>query len=118
MVSKDLSEEGVNFSGGECQKIAIARALYKGTQTLILDEPTSAMDAFAEKELFENLHAAYPESLILYITHRISNVVFCDRIILFENGTLTASGTHEEMMSQSGAYKEMFEKQAGYYNLA
>ncbi len=116
IVSKDLSEEGVDFSGGECQKIAIARALYKGTQTLLLDEPTSAMDVFAERELFEDIHSTYPDSLVVYITHRISNVAFCNRIILFKNGVLEMTGTHEEMMRKSDEYKEMFDKQASYYS--
>lgn len=116
IVSTDLSEDGVNFSGGECQKIAIARALYKGEQTLILDEPTSAMDVFAERELFENIHEAYKDSLIIYITHRISNVAFCNRVMLFQKGRLAATGPHEKMMEESEEYKEMFEKQASYYN--
>lgn len=115
IVSKDLSEDGVNFSGGECQKIAIARALYKGDHILILDEPTSAMDVFAERELFENIHGTYKDSLVVYITHRISNVAFCDRVMLFQDGRLSATGTHEKMMRESEEYKEMFEKQASYY---
>lgn len=116
IVSTDLSEEGINFSGGECKKIAIARALYKGTQTLILDEPTSDMDVFAERELFENIQEVYKDSLIIYITHRISNVAFCNRIMLFQNARLVATGSHKKMMKESKEYKDMFEKQASYYN--
>lgn len=115
IVSKDLSEEGILFSGGEQQKISITRALYKNEKEIILDEPTSAIDAIAEKTLFENMYNSSKDGLMIYITHRLSNVAFCNNILLFENGKIIESGNHEELIKCNGKYADMFSKQASFY---
>lgn len=115
IVSKDLSEDGINFSGGEEQKIAIARALYKNMDSVILDEPTAAMDALAEKELFDKFNDSLADSMIIYITHRLSNVAFCDRILVFEDGGIVESGQHKDLIKNNGLYADMYQKQAFYY---
>ena len=115
IVSKDLSEEGIEFSGGERQKIAISRALYRNTNVVVLDEPTSALDAIAENQLFVNVDKFCKDKLIIYITHRISNVSFCNKILLFVNGSLHAQGNHSDMILSCDEYRDMFEKQASYY---
>ncbi len=115
IVSKELSEEGINFSGGEEQKISIARALYKNIDTIIMDEPTSAMDVLSEKELFEKINDSCKDSIIIYITHRLSNVAFCDKILMFENGKVIGCGSHKELMIKNNDYKRMFGQQASYY---
>ena len=115
IVTKDLSEDGINFSGGEEQEIAIARALYKNMGSVILDEPTAAMDALAEKELFDKLNHFLAGSMIIYITHRLSNVVFCDRILVFEDGEIVESGKHKDLINENALYADMFRKQAYYY---
>lgn len=115
IVSKDLSEHGVKFSGGEEQKIAIARAIYNNQNTIVLDEPTSAMDPFAEKNLFKKMNLSYVDSIIIYITHRLSNVVFCDNILVFKDGKIVESGNHKELIESCGEYKKMFVQQANFY---
>jgi len=112
---KILDPEGVEFSGGEAQKIAIARALYKQGDILIMDEPTAALDALAESQIYLNFDAAVHGRTAIYISHRLASTFFCDVIAMFEQGKLVEYGSHSELMLKGGKYADMFETQARYY---
>ena len=107
--------EGVDVSGGEAQKIAIARALYKDAPFVILDEPTAALDPMAEAEIYENYNDLVQDKTSIYISHRMSSCRFCDRIVVFQNGRITEEGTHEELLDKNGEYAALFHAQAEYY---
>ena len=115
-ISQVLEKEGVNFSGGEMQKLLVARALYKDGRCLILDEPTSALDPIAESRIYEQYSAMAKEKTSIFISHRLASTRFCDEILYLENGKLAEQGTHEELLRQKGAYAEMFEIQSHYYH--
>ncbi len=112
---KIVDENGVDFSGGEKQKLALARALYKNAPVVVLDEPTSALDAIAEQRLYESFDKMIGEKSAVYISHRLASTRFCDRIAMFEGGKIVEFGTHDELMEKDGAYAHMFEVQAQYY---
>ena len=105
----------MDFSGGEKQKLALARALYKNAPVVVLDEPTSALDAIAEQKLYESFDQMIGEKSAVYISHRLASTRFCDRIAMFEGGNIIELGTHDELMEKDGAYAHMFEVQAQYY---
>lgn len=113
--SRLFEEKGVEFSGGESQKLAIARALYKDAPVVIMDEPTSALDPLAEYEIYREFDALTYGKTAIYISHRLSSCRFCDRILLLSDGTVQECGTHEELMQQNGLYADMYNKQAQYY---
>lgn len=119
-VLKVLFDDGVILSGGEEQKMGLARALYKDAPVSILDEPTAALDALAESKLYENFDELVKDKTTVYISHRLASTKFCDVIAMFENGEIIEYGTHQELMNLCGKYHEMFEMQAYYYkeNLA
>ena len=110
-----LFEGGEELSIGEWQKIALARAFLRQSQILVLDEPTSAMDAKAEAELFERFHALAKDRIAILISHRLSTVKMVDRIYLLDQGRVVESGTHDELMEKHGPYSELFETQARGY---
>ncbi len=112
---KVISDEGVDLSGGEKQKLALARALYKDAPVVILDEPTAALDALAEAKLYESFDRLIGDKTAVYISHRLSSTQFCSHVAMFEDGEMTEYGTHEELLSKGGAYAEMFRVQAQYY---
>ncbi|MCM1182240.1 MAG: ABC transporter ATP-binding protein/permease [Roseburia sp.] len=113
---KDLSEEGVQISGGEEQKLAIARALYRDSAFLILDEPTAALDPMAEYELYTRLNEIVEDKTAIYISHRLSSCRFCDEIIVFHEGRMVQQGSHETLLAQQeGKYSELWNAQAQYY---
>jgi ABC-type multidrug transport system fused ATPase/permease subunit len=114
---KVIDSSGIDLSGGETQKIAIARALYKeNTKMMILDEPTAALDAIAEKEIYERFHEMTKNRTTLMISHRLASTRICDNILFLENGKLIEEGSHEELMNiQNGKYQEMFMAQGKYY---
>lgn len=114
-VTKVLSAAGVDFSGGEMQKIAIIRALFKNSPILILDEPTSALDPMAEYEIYQKFSKMSDGKLTVYISHRISSTRFCDRIAVFDKGEIVECGTFDELMGKKGLYYDFFEKQAEYF---
>ena len=116
LVSKEFDEKGIEFSGGEQQKLASARAFYKNAPIVILDEPTSALDPVSESELYQRFNDIIGKNTAVYITHRLASVKFCDTIAVFSNGMLIEYGSHEELMKHDGLYSEMFSKQAIYYN--
>ena len=116
MLYKNLSEDGVEVSGGEAQKIAIARALYKDAPFIILDEPTAALDPIAEAEIYEKFNAISGDRTAIYISHRLSSCRFCDEIAVFSDGQVIQQGTHQALLAQeSGKYAELWHAQAQYY---
>jgi ATP-binding cassette, subfamily B, bacterial len=106
---------GVELSGGEWQKVAIARAYMRDAQVLILDEPTAALDARSEFEVFERFKELSEGKTVLLISHRFSSVRMADRIVVLADGAVEAMGTHEELLAQGGRYAELFELQAAGY---
>lgn len=116
MMLKVIEEDGAEFSGGENQKLAIARALYKDGNMVIMDEPTAALDALAEAEIYENFSELVKGKTAVYISHRLASTKFCDKIALFDNDGLKEYGNHIELLNNKGAYYEMFTVQGKYYN--
>lgn len=113
---KDLEKDGVEVSGGEAQKIAIARALYKDAPFIILDEPTAALDPIAEAEIYSKFNEIVGDKTAIYISHRLSSCKFCDEIAVFHNGSVVQQGTHESLVAdESGKYYELWNAQAQYY---
>lgn len=117
MLFKTFDENGIEFSGGEQQKIAIARALYKKSPVVILDEPTAALDPVAEYDIYRQFNSLVGGKTAIYISHRLSSCKFCDRIAVFSDGCIKEYGTHDELLAlEGGIYAEMFAAQAQYYN--
>lgn len=113
----NFGENGIEISGGEAQKIAIARALYKDSPLVILDEPTSALDPISEYEIYTKFDTLVENKTSIYISHRMSSCRFCDNIIVFNKGEIIQSGNHDELLSdQNGLYHSMWSAQATYYN--
>jgi ATP-binding cassette subfamily B protein len=108
-------ENGVDLSGGEWQKVALARAYLRDAQVLILDEPTAALDARSEYEVFQRFAELTTGKTALFISHRFSTVRMADRIVLLEQGRIVEDGTHAELSRLGGKYAEMFELQAASY---
>lgn len=112
---KTIYDDGVEFSGGEIQKLLLSRALYKSAPVMILDEPTAALDPISESRLYETYHDIMKERSTIFISHRLASTRFCDRIVLLENGTVREEGTHESLLLKKGRYYDLFETQARYY---
>lgn len=113
---KEYDRDGVNVSGGEAQKIAIARTLYKDAPFIILDEPTAALDPIAEAEIYSRFNEIAGDKTAIYISHRLSSCKFCDRIVVFHEGAVIQQGTHEALVAdESGKYYELWHAQAQYY---
>lgn len=112
---KYLDSEGTELSGGERQKLILARALYKDAPVLILDEPSSALDPIAEAELYEKYHEMTKNKTSIYISHRLSSAKFCDEVLLLENGQIVERGSHDELMKIDKQYAHMFKVQSQYY---
>lgn len=115
MMLKVIDEDGTVFSGGESQKLAIARALYKGGNCVIMDEPTAALDALAEQEIYEEFDSLTKKKTSIYISHRLASTKFCDVIALIDGTGLKEYGTHDELMKQGEEYYKMFVTQGKYY---
>ena len=112
---KDIDENGVEISGGEAQKLALARALYKNAPVVILDEPTAALDPIAEHEIYSRFNSFVDNKTAIYISHRLSSCVFCNRIAVFDKSHLVETGTHQELLNANGKYSELWNAQAKYY---
>lgn len=115
-IYKLYEKDGVDFSGGEEQKIAIARALYKDAPFVILDEPTAALDPIAESEIYSRFNEISRNKTTVYVSHRLSSCRFCDRIVVFDDGNIVQNGTHEELLeNKNGKYSRLWNAQAQYY---
>ena len=112
---KDIDKTGVEISGGEAQKLALARALYKNSPVVILDEPTAALDPVAENEIYNRFNSFVENKTAIYISHRLSSCVFCSRIAVFDNARLAETGTHSQLLENKGKYSELWNAQAQYY---
>lgn len=114
-LSREFDSSGIDLSGGEKQKIALARAIYKESPIIILDEPTASLDAIAEYNLYNNFNKVIDNKSAIYISHRLSSTRFCDQILFLDGGTIIESGTHDQLMANNGEYKKLFNTQAQYY---
>ena len=106
---------GVDVSGGEAQRLAIARALYKDAPFVILDEPTAALDPIAEAQIYENFNEMVKNKTAIYISHRMSSCKFCDRIVVLDTGSIAEMGTHDTLLAENGIYVRLYQTQAQYY---
>ena len=114
-IYKEFDESGFEPSGGEGQKIALARAITKQTPFVILDEPTAALDPKAEYEMYQRFHEISKGRSAIFVSHRLASTKFCDKVFVFDNGVLVETGTHDELMGNKGKYYELFTLQSQYY---
>lgn len=113
---KGYDQSGIEISGGEAQKIALARALYKDSPFILLDEPTAALDPISEYEVYSNFNAISGDKTTVYISHRLASCRFCNKIVVFDDGKIVQHGSHEELLSDvNGKYHELWNAQAQYY---
>lgn len=114
-LNKRVNKNGTELSGGEVQKLMLARALYKDAPLLVLDEPTAALDPIAESHIYETYNRMCRNKTSLFISHRLASTAFCDRILLLENGSIAEEGTHTALLRRGGGYKELFDLQSCWY---
>lgn len=114
-LKKEVFKNAVNLSGGETQKLLLARAIYKKAPVLILDEPTAALDAIAEQQLYERYGRLTKNRTSIFISHRLASTRFCDRIVMLKDGRIAEIGSHEELMEKKGVYYELYQVQSHYY---
>jgi ATP-binding cassette subfamily B protein len=114
-ITQQLDDDGVQLSGGEVQKLLLAKAIYKDGSFLILDEPTSALDPIAESKIYEEYNRFANNKTAVFISHRLASTKFCDRILFLENGKIIEEGSHAELMAKGGKYREIFDIQSHYY---
>lgn len=114
-VYKDFDENGVELSGGEAQKLCLARAIYKGSPFIVLDEPTAALDPVSEYDIYTKFNSIVGTRTAIYISHRLSSCRFCDEITVMENGRIAERGSHNELLEKGGVYKALWTAQAEYY---
>lgn len=115
LMDREVYNDAVDFSGGEKQKLLLAKAIYKNAPVLILDEPTAALDPIAENELYLKYNELTKDKLSFFISHRLSSTRFCDRILFISDGRIIEEGTHEELMALHGSYYKMYQLQSYYY---
>lgn len=114
-IGKDFSENGVSLSGGEKQKLAIARAIYKNSPFVIMDEPTAALDPVSECEVFAGFDKMVGRKTAVYISHRLASCRFCENVLVFDKGTIVQHGSHDKLILENGLYKKLWDAQAQYY---
>jgi ATP-binding cassette subfamily B protein len=114
-LTKEFDNDGVNLSGGESQKVAIARTFYKSADYLVFDEPSSALDPISESNVYESMRNASEGKTVVFISHRLSSTQMADRVYMFEGGRVIEEGSHGELIEKGGKYAEMFELQAERY---
>lgn len=113
---RDFDKDGIEISGGEAQKIALARALYKDAPFMILDEPTAALDPVSEYEVYSKFNGIAGDKTAVYISHRLASCRFCDKIAVFDGGRVVQTGSHAELIArEEGKYYELWQAQAQYY---
>ena len=112
---RTLDPEGVELSGGQMQKLTLARALYKDAPMVILDEPTAALDPFSEYEIYSRFDELVRDKTSIYISHRMSSCRFCQDILVFQDGTIAERGSHETLLHANGLYASLWNAQAQYY---
>ena len=115
MLGREVYLDGVDLSGGQTQRLMLARALYKNAPVVVLDEPTAALDPIAESDLYQKYNDLTGNCTSVYISHRLASTRFCDRVLLIENGGIAEEGTHEELLAQGGRYAYLFNIQSKYY---
>lgn len=116
VIGREVEEDGVELSGGELQRLLLARALYKNAPIVILDEPTAALDPIAENDIYQKYHTLTGGRTSVYISHRLASTRFCDRILYLEDGAILEEGTHDALMQKGGKYASLFAVQSQYYN--
>lgn len=114
-VGKMVYLDGVEFSGGETQRLMLARALYKDGPILVLDEPTAALDPLAENDIYQKYNEMTTGKTAIFISHRLASTRFCDRILFLQDGVIAEEGTHEQLLAMNGEYAKLFQVQAQYY---
>ncbi len=114
-LDKQVNEGGIELSGGEMQKLMLARALYKDAPVLILDEPTAALDPIAESRIYEEYQNMTRGKSSLFISHRLASTRFCDRILYMEGGKIMEEGTHDSLLAAGGEYAKLYEIQSCWY---
>ena len=114
-INREVNRDGIELSGGETQKLLLARLLYKNPPCIILDEPTAALDPIAEDRMYRRYNEIAANATSVFISHRLASTRFCDRIFLLEGANFVESGTHEELMERGGKYRELFDIQSKYY---
>lgn len=114
-LGRNLYEDGVELSGGETQRLMLARAIYKNAPIIVLDEPTAALDPISEHNLYMRYHELTKDRTSIYISHRLASTRFCNRILFLENGVIAEEGTHDSLLNANGKYAELFEIQSQYY---
>ena len=115
---RDFEEDGVEISGGEAQKIALARVLYQDAPFIVLDEPTAALDPEAEAEVYTKFNDIVEDKTAIYISHRLSSCRFCDQIAVFDGGQVVQQGSHDQLIREEGKYQSLWNAQAQYYQKA
>ena len=115
MLGRQADPDGIEVSGGEKQKLAIARALYRNAPVVILDEPTSALDPLSEQAIFERMRDMTYGKTTIFISHRLSSCTFCDTVLVLKDGKLVQQGMHRELVEQPGEYRRLWMLQAQFY---
>ena len=114
-LNRSVYDDAVDLSGGETQRLMLARALYTDSPIVILDEPTAALDPIAEADIYSKYNEMTAGKSSVYVSHRLASTRFCDRIIFVENGGIAEEGTHDELLAKGGKYAELFNVQSKYY---
>ena len=114
-LGKEVYDDGISLSGGETQRLLLARALFREGSILILDEPTAALDPIAENEIYLHYNEMTASKTSFFVSHRLASTRFCDRILLLDQGRIVEQGTHEELLASNGSYADLFEVQSRYY---
>ena len=114
-LGREVYLDGIDLSGGQLQRLMLARALYKDAPVVVLDEPTAALDPIAESDLYQKYNDLTGNCTSVYISHRLASTRFCDRVLLIENGGIAEEGTHEELLAAGRRYAYLFDIQSKYY---